>query len=259
MLSSDEIAELAAALCATAETLDQTLSASAAELMAEDLAEYPMEITAGALRACRKELTGKLTLAAILSQMHAADGRPARDEAWSIALAGTDEFDTVVLTEEIAQAMAVARPILDEGDKIGARMAFMSAYDRLVTAARQEKKPVAWSVSLGFDAERRVTAVEQAVRLQRLPQLEADKVLLSLEAPTADGRAIAGLLTGKTATCVSDKHRQQIERVRRAMQVTSERRRRNRARQAAAERAKFETQRQAALDALQAAGAEVSP
>ena len=81
MLSFAETADLSMAICATAETLGQTLSAPAAKLMAEDLAEHPMDVIANALWACRRELTGKLTLAAILQRVQAADGRPGKDEA----------------------------------------------------------------------------------------------------------------------------------------------------------------------------------
>ena len=55
MLSCDQLADLAAALCATAETLGQSLSASAAELMAEDLAEYSVPELLSALKACRRD------------------------------------------------------------------------------------------------------------------------------------------------------------------------------------------------------------
>lgn len=205
MLSSDDVAELAAALCATAETLGQTLSASAAELMAEDLAEHPMQAIAGALKACRRELTGKLTLAAILQRVQSTDGRLERDEAWSIALTSADERETVVLTDEIAEAMSVARPVLDAGDKVGARMAFLAAYDRLVADARRAAVPARWSVSLGHDPELRARAIEQAVSLKRLPADEAKAWLnqLALDKPAEDGVAIAGLITGKVANASS--------------------------------------------------------
>jgi hypothetical protein len=49
MLSSDQIEQLAGAVCATAETLGQTISASAAELMAEDLAGFPLGTIRSAL------------------------------------------------------------------------------------------------------------------------------------------------------------------------------------------------------------------
>lgn len=198
MLSCDQQAELAAALCATAETLGHALSASAAELMAEDLAEYGMEHIAAALRACRRELTGKLTLGAIMQRIQAADGRPGRDEAWAIALQAGDERDTVVMTGEILAALQVARPILEARDKIGARMAFLGAYDRLIAQARQDAQPVKWEVSLGFDPELRARAIKQARDLGRLPAPEADRLLLqhAQQAPSANGMAIAGLITG---------------------------------------------------------------
>ncbi|MFJ2455381.1 hypothetical protein ACIOWK_27215 [Pseudomonas protegens] len=198
MLSYAETAELSMAICATAETLGQTLSAPAAKLMAEDLAEHPMDAIANALWACRREVTGKLTLAAILQRIQAADGRPGKDEAWAIAMTTHDEFETVVLTDEIQLALAAAKPVLDAGDKIGARMAFISAYERFVSQARDEAKPVNWHVSVGFDANRRIQAVTKAMELKRIPHEHAQKYLadLSVDPITEDGRAIAGLLTG---------------------------------------------------------------
>ncbi|MCK9802113.1 hypothetical protein M1B34_31750 [Pseudomonas sp. MAFF 302030] len=201
MLSYAEIAELSMAICATAETLGQTLSAPAAKLMAEDLAEHPMDAIANALWSCRRELTGKLTLASILQRVQAADGRPGKDEAWAIAMTTNDEFETVVLTDEIQLALAAAKPVLDAGDKIGARMAFISAYERFVGQAREDAKPVSWHVSVGFDANRRIQAVTKAVELKRIPREHGQKYLadLSVEPITEDGRAIAGLLTGTVA------------------------------------------------------------
>ncbi|MFG5862742.1 hypothetical protein [Metapseudomonas sp. CR1201] len=198
MLSSDEIDQLAMALCATAETLGQTLSANAAAVMAADLAEYSQDMIAGALKACRRECKGRFTLGEILDRIHAEDGRPGRDEAWSIALQAGDERDTVVLTGEILAALQVARPLLDARDKVGARMAFLNAYDRLVADARRDAKPAKWEVSIGFDPQLRARAIEQARDLKRLPAPEADRLLLehTQESPTGNGQAIAGLLTG---------------------------------------------------------------
>ena len=53
------------------------------------------------------------------------------------------------------------------------------AYTRLVEEARRAHMPAAWSVSLGFDLERRALAITAAVRAGRLPQEE----LLALPAP----------------------------------------------------------------------------
>lgn len=215
MLSSDDIATLAGALCATAEILGQTISASAAKLMAEDLAIFePADIRA-ALQACRRELTGRLTLASILQRIQAADGRPGKDEAWSIALSASDENETVVMTSEILQAMTAAQPILDLGDKVGARMAFISAYERLVTLARTEGIQTSWNVSLGFDPARRVTAIESAVRMQLITQQEGMQHIsdLRIASITNDGLAIAGLLTGKVVQ-PSSKLREKLAEVR---------------------------------------------
>lgn len=201
MLSSDDIAELAGAICATAETLGQTISASAAKLMAEDLSVYPPADIRKALQSCRRELTGKLTLAAVLQRIDAEDGRPGKDEAWAIAMTTNDEFETVVLTDEIQLALAAAKPVLDAGDKIGARMAFISAYERLVGQAREDKKHVNWHVSVGFDANRRTHAITKAVQMQRIPQDRAQQYLadLSVAPVTEDGRAVVALLTGEVA------------------------------------------------------------
>lgn len=200
-LSFAEQAQLAAAIVATAETLGQTMSAAAAELMASDLSEYPAPDIIAALTACRRELTGKLTLAAILQRVQAADGRPDPNEAWALALAASDEFDSVVLTDEIQLALGAARAILDAGDKVGARMSFLSAYQRLVDTARRENRPVKWSLSPGFDQQRRLIAVQEAGRLGRLPAPVVQEYVAQLthEPVTQNGAAIAGLITGRVA------------------------------------------------------------
>lgn len=201
-MSDSQIAALAAAVCATAETLGQTISGNAAQMMAEDLAEYAPADVKAALQACRRELTGKLTLAAILQRVQAADGRPDPNEAWALALAASDEFDSVVLTDEIQLALGAARAILDAGDKVGARMSFLSAYQRLVDTARRENRPVKWSLSPGFDQQRRLIAVQEAGRLGRLPAPVVQEYVAQLthEPVTQNGAAIAGLITGRTAT-----------------------------------------------------------
>lgn len=197
-MNDAQVAGLAAAIIATAEAMGQEMNPGTAAIMAEDLSAYPVPVVRAALKACRLEVKGKLTMADILQRVQAADGRPGKDEAWSIALIAGDEIETVVMTAEVQQAMSAAAPILKLGDKVGARMAFMSAYERLVTAARTEATPVTWSVSLGFDPTRRVTAIESAVRMQLITQQAGTQYLADLRiAPiTADGQAIAGLLTG---------------------------------------------------------------
>jgi hypothetical protein len=107
---------------------------------------------------------------------------------------------------------------LDGGDKIGARMAFIDAYQRFVGQAREDAKPVNWHVSVGFDANRRIQAVTKAMELKRISREHGQKYLadLSVEPITEEGRAIVGLLTG-TVTRPEPALRQKLELVKNSM------------------------------------------
>jgi hypothetical protein len=200
-MNDQQVAGLAAAICATAEAMGQEMNPGTAAMMAEDLCAYPVPVVKAALKACRFEVKGKLAMADILQRVQTSDGRPGKDEAWAIAMTTNDEFETVVLTDEIQLALAAAKPVLDAGDKVGARMAFISAYERFVGQARDDAKAVNWHVSVGFDANRRIQAVTRAVQMQRIPREHGQKYLadLSIEPITEDGRAVVGLLTGAVA------------------------------------------------------------
>lgn len=97
------------------------------------------------------------------------DGRPGSEEAWAISLAARDELDTVVWTNECAQAWGAAAPILEMGDEVGARMAFKETYARLVAEARARREPASWEVSEGFDKDRRRAAIAHAIEAGRIP------------------------------------------------------------------------------------------
>ncbi len=197
MLTPDQQDHLLLSLFATAEAMQQQLTPAAAQLMVQDLAAYDEPVLTAALQAVRRE-GGRFTVAAVLKHAEAADGRPAANEAWAIALQSYDEAETVLLTPEIQQAAAAAAPIFNAGDEVGARMAFIAAYDRLVGSVRQLAQPVAWVLSLGHDTERRVLAIESAERLGRLPAPVAQQLLEqhAVVPITPAGRAIAGLLAG---------------------------------------------------------------
>lgn len=200
MLNDSQQDQLLLSLFATAEAMGQQLTQAAALLMVEDLRDYSESVLSAALRSCRIE-GGRLTVSSILKHAQLADGRPGKDEAWAIAMTTNDEFETVVLTDEIQLALAAAKPVLDAGDKVGARMAFISAYERFVGQSREDAKPVNWHVSVGFDANRRIQAVTKAVQMQRIPQEHGQKYLadLSVTPITEDGRAVVALLTGEVA------------------------------------------------------------
>ncbi len=143
----------------------------------------------------------------------ADDGRPGAEEGWAIAFRARDESETVVWTREIAEAMGIARPVLDAGDDVGARMAFKEAYVRLVDEARNQRMPVSWDVSLGFDVKRRDGAVRAAVEAGRLP-------LTALPAPVGEQTPLLALANSSRVPAnvredlrrLSDSLRQGLER-----------------------------------------------
>ena len=91
-----------------------------------------------------------------------SDGRPTADEAWATALVAIDENSTVVWTEETSQAFFLCKPILERGDKVGARRAFIDAYNRLIQEARTNHTPCHYFASLGKDSAGRQTQLETA-------------------------------------------------------------------------------------------------
>jgi hypothetical protein len=236
-MNDQQVAGLAAAICATAEAMGQEMNPGTAAMIAEDLCAYSVPTVKAALKACRFEVKGKLAMADILQRVQAADGRPGKDEAWAIAMTTNDEFETVVLTDEIQLALAAAKPVLDAGDKVGARMAFISAYERLVTRARSDAAPPSWSVSLGHDPVRRITAIESAVRMQLISQQAGDQHLtdLRVSAVSADGQAIAGLLTGRVVEA-SPRVREKLAEVRSIIEGNQKQQARQRLKKAQAAR-----------------------
>lgn len=119
-----------------------------------------------------------------ITQAVADDGRPGAEEAWALMLDGRDEAKTIVWTQEMAEAWRLARPVLDGGDEVGARMAFREAYGRLVDGARAARVAPKWDVSLGFDKALQVRALEQAQAAGLLP---APVVAALLPAPEKTG------------------------------------------------------------------------
>jgi hypothetical protein len=190
------IGDVVKAIAVTAELTGAALSGEAVAMMASDLTAAHAEVAIlRALTRCRKELSRPLTAGAVFDRLAEDDGRPSGDEAWAIALQATDEADTVVWNEEIQQALSIARPILDAGDKIGARMAFRDAYERTVRTRREAGIVPKWSASLGWDQERRIAALESAQAIGLLP---APQVAALLPSPSG-GVVEAALFGGKSA------------------------------------------------------------
>ena len=171
-------------LAATSELMGQSISPLALEYMAKDLKQYQIDTVIEALNKLRRESKGRLTLAAIVEKIEELnpDGRPKADEAW--AMIPQDEYASSVMTQEMAEAMGIAQSLLDDGDKIGARMAFRDAYNRIVDANKRNGVPVSWFPSLGWEKSGRIPVLAEAVRLGRLTQNHVLKLVAPEEIDT---------------------------------------------------------------------------
>lgn len=192
------------AIAVTAELCGKVFSDASARVFADDLSGFDEQAVMKALTRCRKEVRGILSLQDVISRIE--DGRPGVEEAW--AMLPQDGDGSVVWTDEMAAAWGIALPLINDGDRIAARMAFKEAYTRMITQARDERLPVRWTLSQGEDKATRQRALIDAVQHKRisldtavkqLPPMEAEGLLLSLGVtkhpllapPNQEGRAKA--------------------------------------------------------------------
>lgn len=211
-----DIDELIDAITVTVEVIGDQASGAAIAMIASDLAEYPPADVAHALKRTRRECK-RFTLSAVLERL--PNTWPGAEEAW--ATFPREEADTAVVTHEAMEAWAIARPVWDSGDKIGARMAFKEAYERAVGRQDRASMPQ-WHVSVGWDNAGREAPLLKAIEQGRI---EADRVQhLLLSGPVVDAGPIAGLLTGTVSNAsLDDLAKDRIASIRRSMQAHSKR------------------------------------
>lgn len=205
------------AIAVTAELCGRTFSPAAAMVFATDLDGFSEQAVLTALSRCRKEVKGLLTVADVISRLD--DGRPGAEEAW--AMLPHDEATSTAWTTEMQQAWGVALPLIQDGDRVAARMAFKEAYTKLLAEARDKRIAPKWEMSFGHDVSGRQSALIEAVRHNRigvnaavalLPHDAAEGLLRSLgvqahpllAAPSRDGQRkvkalLASLQTKKVA------------------------------------------------------------
>lgn len=146
-------------------------NAEATAIFFEAMRGYELSAVSAAFTAHIKDPTrGKFAptpadLIAQLDAMH-SDGRPGAEEAW--AMVPTSEDQTVVWTNEMAEAYGICAPLLNAGDRIGARMAFREAYERIVGQAKRLGHRPRWEPSLGSNVEMRKQALKLAVQQGKL-------------------------------------------------------------------------------------------
>ena len=152
------------ALAATAELCGTVFTPAAARMLADDLSHYSEPALLAALVRCRRELTGKFNAQAIVDRIE--DGRPGAEQAWGVM--PRDELASLVWTDEMRAGWVAAKPLIDDGDRIAARMAFKEAYVKAVREAREAAIAVRWTFSPGRDPHERERVLLEAARLGRL-------------------------------------------------------------------------------------------
>ena len=189
-------------IVATAEIMGREISPASAMMMAKDLEQYPIDVMITALTHLRRDAKARFSIGAIIEQIEKLnpDGRPTPDEAW--AMIPRSESESVVMTEEMAEAMRYAQPLLDCNDQVAARRAFLDAYSRIVEKNKLTGIAPRWFPSLGDDKNGRGAALAEAVRLGRIEAAHAvslmppDKVSAMLQ--LAGKRVSEPRLTEKT-------------------------------------------------------------
>ena len=88
------------------------------------------------------------------------------NEAW--AACPKDEYCSVALCEEIGQALHSVQDLIENGDTIAARMAFIEYYNRLMEGAKREGRKPQWFPSYGFDKENRHIADRKVIEYKNL-------------------------------------------------------------------------------------------
>ncbi len=170
-------------LNATAAYYDRKLTPDTIAIYWRGLADLSLEAVRAAVNAHVQDAAAGQFMPKIADirrqiEVHRDDGHPGAEEAWSIALQARHESSSVVWTEQISAAFfQAALPLLDEGDKIAARRAFLERYERELADARKAGIVAKWVASLGSDPEQREQAIEQAVRLGRLTGEHAQRLL----------------------------------------------------------------------------------
>lgn len=191
----------------TLEIYQRNLTDSAASIWWQALKGYDLEAVRAAFQSHLTDPDqGRFspTPAAIIAHMPQVTALTSADEAWGLCVASFDERETVVLTDLMLEALQASNAgELWEYDKVGARVAFRVAYERLTTQARATGRTPTWQVSLGWDQAGRKVALEAAVFAGYLTQEQVQGYLPAPEATSA-GQAIAGLLTGKVVDLPQD-------------------------------------------------------
>lgn len=110
------------------------------------------------------------------------------NEAW--AACPKSESDSVALCHEISAALCVAQDLIDMGDMVAARMAFIEHYNRLMESAKSIGEKPEWFPSYGFDKNNRYLADREVVERKNLALPNDKKLALPDETPKEEYKSL---------------------------------------------------------------------
>lgn len=136
-----------------------------------ELDQYDPAHVLHALNRCKRECKGFLPLAEIIERM--PSNRPSPSEAWGMI--PKSEAESCIWTDEMREAYGVAGPLLKDGDRVAARMAFMQSYERI--CGERGHLPPRYTFSAGTDKQHRISVLKQGYDKKQLNYAQVENYL----------------------------------------------------------------------------------
>lgn len=178
MKKNDET-QFARLLGAVMELYNASVTEDAATLWWNALQEFTLDQVRHALSDHVKD--GKRGMftpkpADLIARLQRNDGWLDSEVAWSVvARALNDERVTIFWTAPMQSAFGVALNL--QRDMVSARMAFKEHYENELYEARARGDKPVWQASPGTDPAQRAAAIAEALRLGRIDEAYADKLM----------------------------------------------------------------------------------
>lgn len=145
------------------EIYDKEATINKAKIYWSMLGQYPVDRLSAAAHAWIRKSRFMPKPADFITLLEGNQRHPSADEAWAIAILADDEANTVVWTQEISRAWALAKIVYRNGDTIGARRTFIEVYERYLNEVLLKNTPMKILISPGTDKEKRRDTLMNAV------------------------------------------------------------------------------------------------
>jgi hypothetical protein len=166
---------------AMADFYGKKLSPVIAQIYLDSLAKYDAQKVVSALQDWFTKMTHFPKVSEIVETIEPAGmtGWPEPDAAW--AMVPKSENESGVVTSEMLAALREVMWLINEGDIVGACMAYKKIYSDLVKVAKAEKRPINWFLSGGHDHSTRTRALIDGVISKRITLDVATKIMPELQ------------------------------------------------------------------------------